>query len=421
MRAIGARVAEGTQDAAPEVLLGETDFRGTSQPFGLLGEDRLRHLWVLGKTGVGKSTLLANLMRADLAAGRGLAVFDPHGPLIDEALQHIPRRRLHQVLHLDPSDEACPVAFNPLRAGRRPVPDRALAASELLSVFRTQWSDSWGPRLEHVLRHALLAVLEHPEPTLERIYTLLVDADARASMLRHVRDPSVLRFWNGEFEAYGPRLQAEATAPVLNKLGAFLGNPRIAALVGRVKSRVALGPLMDEQAIVLADLRVGQIGEDASRLLGALLLSSLQLAAQRRRPGAPRFIVYVDEFQRFAAPSIATTLSESRKYGLGLVLAHQYLVQLSEPLQHAVLGNVGSIAAFRLGALDAERIATELGPPIETYELQQLPRYRFATRLIARGAELRPFVARSVLPRTRSDIRFATVGEVRAASRARFG
>jgi hypothetical protein len=406
---------------SPEVVLGETDFRGHRARFGLAGEDRLRHMWVLGKTGVGKSTLLSTLIEQDLADGRGFALLDPHGPLVDWVLAHVPRRRMHQVLVIDPADTIRPVAMNVFRAGRARPTDTGLLVSEIVSVFRSQWRDSWGPRLEHVLRHAILAVAEHPEATLELVYRVLIDASTRERVLTHVTSSSVRAFWEREFADYGTRLQAEATAPILNKLGAFLGDPKIRALLGRSRSRVDFGALMDEGAIVVADLRVGAVGEGASRLLGALVLSSLQLAAMRRAPGAPRFVVYADEFQRFASDSVAVTLSESRKYGVGLVLAHQYLAQLPEALRDAALGNVGTIAAFRVGAVDAEVLAAQLGPPIEPTDLQGLSRFRFATRVVAGGQELPPFIARALPPGMPEPNDVAQSSDVRAASRQRFG
>jgi hypothetical protein len=299
------------------------------------------------------------------------------------------------------------------------VKDRQLLASELVSVFRTQWADSWGPRLEHILRNAILAVAEHPEATLPMLYKVLIDEQTRERVIARVTDPTVLAFWNSEFAGYTKRLQAEATAPILNKLGAFIGNEKIRAILGVVRSRVDLGRLMNERAIVLVDLRVGAIGDDASRLLGALLLSSIQLAAMRRPHGAPHFIVYADEFQRFASDSVAVMLSESRKYGVGLVLAHQYLGQLRETLRDAVLGNVGNIVTFRVGAADAGVLAEELGDPIEQAMLQQLSRFTFVARLIARGDELSPFTAASI-PNGSSGTNFADPEAVRAASWQRF-
>ena len=404
----------------PLYVLGQTAFRRRRERFGLHPADRLRHLHVIGKTGSGKSTLLANLISQDLAAGRGLALLDPHGELVETVLRLVPSHRLGDVLLFAPEDEAWPVSFNVFRAGRRPHPSRTLLASELLSAFRSLWSDSWGPRLEHVLRQAILAVAEGPDASLVYLYRFLTDEALREKTLERVTDPAVLAFWQEEFPGYGKSLQAEAVAPVLNKLGTFVGNPIVRSIVGQVRSRVDFADLIDRQAIVLANLSTGGIGEDASRLLGALLLSSIQLAAWSRGRAQPPFFVYIDEFQRFVSGSIATMLSESRTFGRVLVLAHQYFGQLSDQIRDAVVGNVGSSLVFRLGAEDAQYLGPGFEPTLTASHLRDLPAHHAAVRLLAEGQELAPLTARMLPPRTPPPGGRERADLIRRLSRERF-
>lgn len=423
--------------AAEELLiLGETTFRQQFRRFGMYPEDRLRHLWVLGKTGSGKSSLLANLLRQDLARGTGLALLDPHGDLVEAVLPHVPSSRSNRVLLFSPADRDWPVSFNVFRQGRRPHPDQGLLASHLVSIFRRHWADSWGPRLEHVLRNAILAVASDPRATLLFLYRFLTDEGLRGKVVGAVADPVVRQFWTREFPAYPRQLQAEAVAPALNKLGAFVAHPLVRNLVSQERSRVDLLDFMGTRSVLLADLGAGRIGEDASHLLGALLLTSTHLAAMGRPRGAPPFLVYVDEFQHFVTDSLATMLAESRKFGLGLVLAHQYLGQLSVEIRDAVLGNVGSAVLFRLGAADAQALEREFEPAFAARDLVHLPRYEAAVKLLVRGEALAPFSARTLPPpplpadadevvrrvRLQSRLRFArSRGEVEASVRAAFG
>lgn len=432
------------------LVLGETTFRRAHRRFGVTSRDRLRHLYVLGKTGSGKSTLLQNLIAQDLANGThqppdaasvwsctqkaktspdeapGVAVLDPHGALVESVLRYVPSRRTNDVLVFDPADQARPVAFNVFRAlAPRGVntesADAALLASSLISVFKKQWASSWGPRLEHVLRNAILAVAADDEATLVLLYRFLTDGAVRDRVVGRVTDPVVRQFWTKEFAGYRPALQSEATAPVLNKLGAFVSMPRVRAIVGQVRSKVDLVSLMDRGSVVLANLNTGAVGEDAAHLLGGLLLSSIQLAAMRRARRERPFFVYIDEFQHFVTDSLATMLSESRKFGVGLTLAHQYLGQLPLGLQGAVLGNVGSSLVFRVGAEDAYVLERELFPPFCASDLTRLPNYHIAARLLAHGQQLDPFSART-LPPSPAPVEAEMRSElIRRQSRTRFG
>jgi len=412
--------ADTTQPAPPVLALGETDFRDRRVRFGMLPDDRLRHLWMIGKTGAGKSTLIANMVLQDLVLGTGFALIDPHGDLIETVLPFVPRERTNRLLLFAPEDRDFPVSFNVFRHGRRPHPDPALLASQLVSVFRKFWADSWGPRLEHVLRNAILAVTPDPRATLLFLYRFLTDEGLREKVVARIRDPVVRQFWTKEFPSYGKSLQGEALAPALNKLGAFVAHPIVRNIVSQERSRVDLIEHMAARGIILAKLSTGTIGEDASHLLGGLLLTAIQLAAMERPRGGPPFMVYVDEFQHFVTDSLATMLSESRKFGLGLVLSHQYVAQLTPAIRDAVFGNVGSMLAFRVGSSDAEFLSGEFAPEFSPGDLQNLDRHRMAVKLLVQGQALRPFSARSLPlpePSARAD---EYVDRLREQSRARY-
>lgn len=377
--------------------LGTTRFRGKVRTFGMYQADRLRHTWVIGKTGSGKSTLLLNLMAQDLAMGHGLALLDPHGDLVASVLRHVPRHRAHQVALVSPADIEWPLSFNVFRLGKQRLPPHEVS-SQLIAVFRKQWADAWGPRLEHVLRNTLLAVAEDPRATLLHAYRFLTDEALRGKVVERLTDPIVRDFWQREFPGYGPKLQAEALAPVLNKVGAFVSNPILRNIIGQERSRLDLLRIMDEGGIVLCDLTIGKVGDDASGLLGGLILASLQLSAMRRAPGSRPFFVYVDEFQNFVTDALATMLSEARKFGLGLTLAHQYLGQLPEGLAASVRGNVGSIIAFRLGAQDAETLEGEFAPTYTATDLAATPARAAVVKLLIDGSQAAPFLAEMAPP-----------------------
>lgn len=407
--------------SSPSVLvLGETDWRGVHRPFGLLRDDRRRHVWMIGKTGSGKSTLLAELIRQDLLRGEGVALFDPHGDLVDAVLPFVPPARTNDVLLFAPQDRDWPLSFNVFRAGRRGHADPALFASQLVSVFRAQWSDSWGPRLEHVLRSAILAVAPHPQATLLLLYRFLTDEAVRERIVARIDDPVVRHFWTREFPGYAKSLQGEALSPVLNKLGAFVTNPLVRNIVAQERSRVDLGALIDSRGILLARLPVGTIGADAAHLIGGLLLTGLELAAMARHRPEPAIWTYLDEFQHFVNASLATLLSEARKFGLGLTLAHQYLGQLSDEVRDAVVGNVGTKLVFRVGAEDAASLEAEFSPELDASDLERLEQYRLVVRLLAKGASLRPFTARTMPPSLRPAGADARVLRIVRQSRARY-
>lgn len=367
--------------------------------FGVLPEDLDRHVYVLGRTGTGKTTLLEHLLVALVRRSEGCALLDPHGDLADRLLNFIPRSRWNDVVLVDPADATRPVGLNVLAHGS--AESRALLVSGVLAVFKKAFPDSWGPRTEHVLRNALLAASYVRGATLLSVSRLLVDTPFRASVLRQCTDPVVLAFFTTEFERYPPRFLAEVIAPVQNKLAAALTHPSVRRLLGQHRATVRVAEVMDEGKILVANLSRGRLGEDASQFLGGLLVTELQLAAYARAHTAPParrpFTVVLDEFEAFVTPSVGMLLAEARKYRVGLVLAHQHLGQLDEGTRRAVLGNVGTTIVFRVGGEDAQLLAEDFAPEMGAEDLTRLARHQVALRLAVRGDTTRPFTAQ-VLP-----------------------
>lgn len=387
----------------PELaVLGTTLFRGRRERFGILPDDRRRHLAVLGKTGMGKSTLLQRLIASDIAAGRGVALIDPHGDLTEALVSAIPRHRTNDVILFDAGDRSYPLAFNVLACSQ--AEQRPLVASGILSAFKKLYGDSWGPRLEHILRNALLTLLDVPGTSLVSLLRLLGEAPYRQALVAQVRDPAVRSFWEKEFALMHPKLQVEAIAPVQNKVGHFVSSPLLRNIVGQARSTLNLRKVMDEGKVLLVNLSKGRIGDDASMLLGSLLVTSLQLAAMSRAevPESQRrdFFLYVDEFQNFSTDSFPTILSEARKYRLSITLANQYLAQLEDGTLHALFGNVGTLVVFQVGAEDAEILGEQLGGDVQKADLLTLPRYQACVRLLTEGMPSRPFSMQTLPPRT---------------------
>jgi hypothetical protein len=359
-------------------------------------------MYVIGKTGTGKSTLLHTLMRHDLASGQGFALLDPHGDLVEHVRRQVPVWRQPDLTYVNVPDPSERFGFNPLASV--PHEKRALAASGLLDVFKKLWLDSWGPRLEYILRNALLALLEQPQATLADVLRLLVDDSYRRQAASRVENLQVRSFWLREYAGYHERLRAEAIAPVQNKVGAFFANPLLARILTVPRSTVDLRQLIDDGKVLLVNLAKGKLGEDTASLLGALLVTSLGWAAFSRAdvPEEKRrdFFVYLDEFQNFTTLSLATMLSELRKYRVGLVLAHQYLAQLELPIRDAILGNVGTTIAFRVGAADAELLAQEFYPEVALVDLVSLPNHQIYLRLMVNGVPSAPFSGETLPPAT---------------------
>jgi hypothetical protein len=376
-------------------ILAETNFRNDRRPFGIRCADRRAHLYIIGKTGTGKSTLISNLARQDAVHGEGFALLDPHGDLVEQVLRAMPEERRTDLIYFNVPDTANLPAFNPLEAPQAGF--RPLVASGLISVFKKIWAEFWGPRMEYVLRNTLLALLELPGSTLLDVPRMLDDATFRAHVLAVVQNAQVRRFWLREYQSYPARFRAEAIAPIQNKVGEFLVNPILRRIVGQPKSSFDLRKLMDEGKILLVNLAKGKIGEDTASLLGAMLVTKISLAALSRSdvPEEDRrdFYLYVDEFPSFTTTTFAGMMAEMRKYRVGLVLAHQYLSQVDEVVRDAILGNAGTTIAFRTGLTDALLLEKEFYPEFRASDLVGLPNYHIYLKLMIDGVVSKPFSA----------------------------
>src|SRR3989441_12284116 len=378
--------------------LAETNFRNQRRRFGINRAARRTHMYVIGKTGTGKSTLIANLARQVALHAEGFALLDPHGDLVEQVLRFIPQERQHDLIYFNVPDTAHLLAFKPLEASQAGF--RPLVASGLISVFKKIWAEFWGPRMEYVLRNTLLALLELPGSTLLDVPRMLDDATFRSHVLAVVQNAQVRRFWLREYQSYPARFRAEAIAPIQNKVGEFLVNPILRRIVGQPKSAFDLRQVMDEGKLLLVNLAKGKIGEDTAALLGAMLVTKISLAALSRADvleGDRRdFYLYVDEFPTFTTSSFAGMLSEMRKYRLGLVLAHQYLSQVEEATRDAILGNVGTMISFRIGLTDALLLEKEFYPELRAIDFVSLPNYEIYLKLMIDGVVSRPFSAVTV-------------------------
>lgn len=382
------------------VILGETTFRNERKKFGMKVDDRRRHTYVIGKTGMGKTSLVESMAIQDIQAGRGVAFVDPHGDAAERLLDFIPPHRKNDVIYFDPADIDYPIGFNIME---NVDPDkRHVVASGLMGVFKKIWPDVWSARMEYILNNTVLALLEYPGSTLLGINRMLSDADFRQKVIEKIQDPVVKAYWVNEFSQYSKNFEVEATAAVQNKVGQFISAPLIRNIVGQVKSSFQMRQVMDEGKILIVNLSKGKIGEDNSMLLGALLITKLQLAAMSRVdiPEAERkdFFLYVDEFQNFATESFAHILSEARKYRLALILGHQYVSQLEEEVRDAIWGNVGTFVSFRIGAEDAEFIEKEFTPEFTASDFVNLSKYHVYIKLMIDGATSRPFSAQTLPP-----------------------
>jgi len=371
-----------------------TNFRGHNAIFGLPRADRGRHMYILGQTGVGKSGLLELMTISDIYSPYGFAVVDPHGDYALNILRRIPEHRANDVIYFNPADTDFPIAFNPME-----VPDPKLkthTASEIIGVLKRMF-ESWGPRLEYILRYSLLALLDYPNATMLDITRILTDKKFREEVLTYVQDPVVKNFWTVEFASWNDKFATEAVAPVLNKVGAFTANPTVRNIIGQPKSSFNIRQIMDERKILIVNLSRGLIGEDNAGLLGALLVTKIQLAAMSRadinQQDRVPFYLYVDEFQNFATDSFATILSEARKYALNLTVANQYIAQMSLSVRDAVFGNVGSIIAFRMGADDGRAMQRYFEPKFEEHDLVHMHNRHFVISMTIEGEKMQAFSA----------------------------
>jgi len=375
--------------------LAVTDYRDIRKLFGIKQKNRRGHMYIIGKTGTGKSTLIENMAIADIKNGYGVALIDPHGDMAEEILDYVPKKRIKDVIYFNPADLENPIAFNPLE--KVPKDFHHLVASGIVSTFKKIWSESWGPRLEHILRHALLSLLEYPNSTLLDLPKLLTDKDFRKAVLNYITHPQVREFWLSEFDKYSVWLRSEAISPILNKISQFLISIPLRNIVGQKENTFGVRQAMDKGKILIVNLAKGKIGEDNCSLLGALVVTKIQLAAlsradlpeENRKP----FYLYVDEIHNFLTLSFADILSEARKYGLNLVLAHQYIEQLDERIRAAIFGNVGTIISFRIGAEDAKYLAQEFAPIFDEADLIKLPNFHIYLKLMIDGVTSQPFSA----------------------------
>ncbi len=385
------------------VYFAATDFRGKQTPFGIKLDDRLRHVYVIGKTGMGKSTMLENMAIQDILAGRGVAYIDPHGATAEKLLSYVPPQRIEDVIYFAPFDLDHPISLNVMEDVGRD--QRHLVASGLMSAFKKIWVDAWSARMEYILHNTLLALLEYPSSTLLGINRMLADKEYRKKVVENVTDPGVRSFWVDEFAKYTERFAAEATPAIQNKVGQFTSNPLIRNIIGQPKSSFDFRQVMDEKKILIVNLSKGRMGEGNANLIGSLFITKIYLTAMSRANVAPSklrdlppFYFFVDEFQSFANESFANILSEARKYKLSLTIAHQYIEQMSEEVRAAVFGNVGTIVNFRVGPFDAEILEKIFFPTFTKEDLVNLGFAQIYLTLMIDGVGSPPFSAVTLPP-----------------------
>jgi len=401
----------------------ETDARNRRAKFGIKAKDRTRHVYVIGKTGMGKSTMLENMAVQDIQGGEGMCFIDPHGKTADLLLEYVPKERIRDVIYIAPFDTEFPISFNVLESVD--PHKRHLVSSGLMSTFKKIWEDAWSARMEYILTNTLLALLEAPGSTLLGVNRMLSDKEYRKEIVSHVQDPSVKTFWNKEFASYTERQAAEAVPAIQNKVGQFTANPLIRNMIGQEHSSFDFRQAMDQRKIIIINLSKGRIGDENMKLLGGLLVTKIYLAAMSRADVPdrvvkmlPNFYLYVDEFQNFANASFADILSEARKYKLNLTIAHQYIEQMDEIVRPAVFGNVGTMIAFRVGATDAEELEKEFAPVFELEDLVNLGFAQIYLKLMIDGLSSSPFSATTLPPIPHPDVSY--VKEIIASSREQF-
>jgi hypothetical protein len=401
----------------------ETDARNKRIPFGIKAKDRSRHMYVIGKTGMGKSTLLENIAVQDLKNGNGICFIDPHGKTADLLLEYVPKERIKDVLYFAPFDTDHPISFNVMEDVG--YDKRHLVVSGLMSTFKKIWQDAWSARMEYILSNTLLALLEYPESTLLSVNKMLSDKKFREKVVANITDMSVRSFWVDEFAKYTEKFAAEATPAIQNKIGQFTANPLIRNIVGQPKSSFDIRELMDERKIVIINLSKGRIGEVNAQLLGSMIVTKIYLAAMSRADASeeelkklPNFYLFVDEFQSFANESFADILSEARKYKLNLTITHQYIEQMPEEVRAAVFGNVGTFISFRVGAGDAEYIEKEFAPTLLAQDIVNLGFAQIYLRLMIDGIGSQPFSAKTLPPIAKTPENY--VKEIIDSSRAQF-
>ncbi len=411
----------------PEInFFAKTNFRNQEVNFGIKKDDRRRHMYIIGKTGMGKSNMLENMAIQDIRNGEGVCVVDPHGEFAEKMLKAVPANRINDVIYFNPADAEFPVAFNILEAVDEDK--KNLVASGMMGVFKKIWPDVWSPRMEYILNNTILALLDYPGSTMLGVNRMMADSDYRKRVYPKIKDPVVKSFWINEFDKWEDRFRKEAVAAIQNKVGQFLSSAIIRHIVGQPKSTIDMRDIMDNQKILIVNLSKGRIGEDAMRLLGGMIVTKIQLAAMGRVeiPEEERkdFYLYVDEFQNFATESFANILSEARKYRLDLVLAHQYINQLvfdgNTTVRDAVFGNVGTIVSFRVGAEDAENLEKEFDPVFLMNDIVNLTKYNIYLKLMIDGIAGDAFSASTLPPFNLNDTA-ENAEKVIRISRERYG
>lgn len=401
----------------------ETDSRNKRVKFGIKAKDRTRHMYVIGKTGMGKSTLLENMAVQDMQGGEGMAFLDPHGKTADLLLNYVPEHRIKDVVYFAPFDTDFPISFNIMEDVG--YDKRHLVVSGLMSTFKKIWVDAWSARMEYILSNTLLALLEYPGATLLGVNKMLSDKEYRNKVVANVSDPAVKSFWVDEFGKYTEKFAAEATPAIQNKIGQFTNNPLIRNIIGQPKSSFDIRKMMDERKILIINLSKGRVGDQNANLLGSMLITKIYLGAMSRADASeslmkslPQFYLYVDEFQNFANESFADILSEARKYKLNLTIAHQYIEQMEEEVRAAVFGNVGTMVAFRVGSFDAEVLEKEFSPRFTAEDIVNLGMYQIYLRLMIDGMGSQPFSATNLPPIAPPAISY--VSQIMESSRAQF-
>ena len=386
----------------------KTLFKNKETIFGIKDNDRTRHIWTVGKTGTGKSTMIANMGIDDFKKDRGIGIIDPHGDLCDDVLDYIPSHRINDTIYFNPADRDFPIVLNPLEVTNRE--EAELVVSGLMAIFTKVWANVWSARMEYILRNAFMTLSEVPNTTLEDVLKILSNQSYRNKIVGKLDDSALVHFWQEEFDKMPDKLQKEAISPIQNKVGQFVTSPMIRRIIGKPKSTISIDEIMDEGKILLANLSQGRLGEDNAQLLGAMLITKFQLAAMRRvdMPKESRrpFYLYVDEFQNFATSSFLKILSEARKYNLALTLANQYMAQIPEDVRKAILGNAGTLISFGVGAEDALILNKEFGEVFTDNDLINLQNFQIAIKLMIDGYTSRPFLANTLpLPASKNQNR----------------
>jgi type IV secretory pathway TraG/TraD family ATPase VirD4 len=387
-------------NADPITYLAQTDHRNDRRIFGIRQEDRFSHVYIIGKTGTGKSTLMEKMALQDLECGRGFALIDPHGDLVERVAARAGPSRSADVIYFNASDPTQPWGYNPLR---HVAPQYiALAASGFMEVLKKMWPEAWGVRMEHILRNVLMALLEQPSANMDDILRIFSDKTFRTQVAKSIENATVRRFLEKEFEKFSFGYRADGVAPIQNKVGAFLADPLLNRILTGSQKDLHVRRIMDEGKVLLVNLAKGRIGEDSSSLLGGLLVTTIGLAAYTRADQPPEkrrdFFVYADEFQSMTTLAVANMLSELRKYRVAFTVAHQYLAQLEPDVRHAVLGNTGTIISFRVGGEDAPYLAREFQARFEELDLMQLENHHIYLKLMIDGMPSKPFSAITLPP-----------------------